>query len=103
MKDVWIGLVGVGPLTGNVCLEGSKGAYVNALALASTSEEYRETVTEWLKQLALFPFEFDEIERFEDRLARVKLGEDLCALAGETRRSGRVTFDHFHRFMNLDG
>jgi hypothetical protein len=60
MKDIWIGMVGVGPLPGNACLEGAKGAYLNALALVSTPEEYRETVTVWLRQLALVPFEFDE-------------------------------------------
>jgi hypothetical protein len=103
MKDVWIGLVGVGPLPGNTCLGDAKGAYLNALALVSTSEEYRDAVTDWLRQLALFPFEFDDIERFDDRLAREELGDELCALAAKTRRSGRVTFDRFQRFRNLDG
>ena len=103
MKDVWIGLVGVGPLPGNSCLNGARGAYLNALALVSSPVEYREVVSDWLRELALFPFEFEEIERFDDRLARVELDSDLCALAQKTRRSGRVTYDRFQCFMNLDG
>ena len=98
MKDVWIGLVGAsGPLRGNVCLGDAKGAYLNALALVSTSEEYREAVTDCAsRELALFPFEFDEIERFGDRLARMTHYRRASVPSQrETRRSGRVTFDHF--------
>lgn len=103
MSEVWIGLVGVVPLEGNVCLEGAKGAYVNVLAFVSTAQEYQQAVTQAVREIRLFAFEFDEIERFEDRSDREPLDESLSVLADETRRSGQVGFHEFHCFENLDG
>lgn len=86
----------------NTCLAGAKGAYVNAVALVSTSEHYREVVTAALRELALFPFEFEDVERFCDRSERMQLDESISSLAEDTRRTGRVTFDKFHCFEALD-
>src|SRR5687768_12618676 len=104
MPEVWIGLVGATALEGNVCLQGAKGAYVIALAFVSTVEEYYQHVTDALKEeFQLFAFEFDDIERFGERSARMVLDDRLCALAEETRQSGEVRFHEFHTFANLDG
>jgi hypothetical protein len=63
------------------CLEGTKGAYAIALAFVSTAEEYHHQITDALMEFHLFAFEFDEIERFGDRSARMVLDDHLCALA----------------------
>jgi hypothetical protein len=100
---VWIGLVGVGPLPTNTNLDGAKGAYVNALALAATVEDYQRAVNIALDQLALFAFEFEDVERFDNRSERMTLDADICVLADEARQSGHVRFGEFHRFAALDG
>jgi hypothetical protein len=87
----------------NTFLAGAKGAYVNAVALASTAAHYQEVVTAALRELALFPFEFEDVERFCDRSARMQLDESIRGLAEDTRRTGRVTFDEFHIYRAVDG
>jgi hypothetical protein len=84
-------------------LAGAKGAYVNALALASTREQYQTAVSAALTELALFAFEFDDVEPFQERLERVTLEPSICQLADDTLRSGQVRFDDFHTFKIVDG
>lgn len=100
--NVWIGLVGVIPVRENTCLVDAKGAYVNALALVSSSEEYEETVAAALGEFGLFAFEFEDVEPISDRMSRVQIAQSLRELADETRRSGQVRFDDFHTFKHLD-
>ena len=102
-RCVWVGLVGVGPLPTNTNLDGAKGAYVNALALASNVEDFQQAVRIALDQLALFAFEFEDVELFDNRSERMKLDKDLYALAHEVRQAGAVRFGEFHRFAALDG
>jgi hypothetical protein len=99
---IWIGLVGVTPLAGNTCLEGAKGAYVNAIAQADTVEQYKEAVTASLEDLALCPFEFEDMEPFTARAAREQLEEHLLALAEEARQSAAVQFGNFHTYSEAD-
>jgi hypothetical protein len=103
MGTVWIGLVGVGPLPGNTSLNGLKGAYVNALGAADSVEHFQQLVTDELRELKLFPFEFEDVEPFNERAARKSLSATLHSLAENSQRSGRIEFDTFHRFRNTDG
>jgi hypothetical protein len=102
MMEVWIGLVGVGPLPGSKTLGEAKGAYVNALAVALNSQQYEETVKAALDELALFAFEFEDVEQFSERASRMELDEKLHDLAEGALRSGRVCFDDFHTYANTD-
>ena len=100
--DVWIGLVEVMPLAGSTVLGGAKGAFVNALALASGQETYKENVTAALRDLGLFVIDFQDLELFPERAAHWELREELHELARETELSGNVTFDEFHVYERLD-
>lgn len=102
-RKVWVGLVGVMPKPGNSCLEGAKGAYTNAVAIASNADEFKRLVKYALRQMNLFPFEFEDLEPIEARASRVFLKKEIRALAYRASASGQVCFDKFHRFKRLDG
>ena len=90
------------PQAGRSCLDEMKGAYTNALALASNADEFKKMVEHALGQLNLFAFEFEDLEPIEARAARTILNADISVLASRAA-TGEVCFDTFHRFMRLDG
>ena len=100
--EVWIGLVGVLPLKEDTCIAGAKGAYVNTLALVGTATEYRRVVATALEDMALFAFEFEDVERLSERMLRRSLPAKIVERADDARRSGEVTFAEFHTFGAWD-
>lgn len=101
--EVWVGLVGVGPLKENRTLGEAKGAYVNALALACDEKQYMQVVSSALKELGLFAFEYEDIERFDERANNQELRHEMHNLAKQVRSSGQVCFDTFHAYSRVDG
>ena len=101
-SEVYIGLVGVGPKQGCTLLGDAKGAYVNALALASSSQEYETEVSRALAHSELYAFEFEEVEPFEQRASHRVLDKELHDLAFEVVTSKRPRFATFHTFAEVD-
>ena len=98
MKDVWIGLVGVGSLPGGTTLRDAGGAYVNALAPATSAEGSRKAVEDALLDLDLFAFEFEDVENFADRASRHVLETSLVELAKAAQFMQAVQFGDFHTY-----
>ena len=103
MKSVWIGLFGVGALPGRTSLGDAKGAYVNALALATDAREYENTVKRALEELGLFAFEVEEVEQYETRAVRCQIDPALTRLSDEVQECGQVRFGDFHTYLEFDG
>lgn len=101
-RQVLIGLVGVGPLPGSKLLGQAQGAYVNALAWATTVDDFKIQVDEALSELGLFVIEFEDVESFEERAGSRVLDDCLHALAVEVRQSKLPRFATFHTFAKLD-
>ena len=81
--EVWIGLVGVLPLNDDTCIAGTKGAYVNALALVGTETEYHSVVATALEEMGLFAFEFEDVERLSERMLRRSLTAEILKRADD--------------------
>jgi hypothetical protein len=101
-QEVWIGLVGVGPVEGTDVLGSAAGAFVNALAPASCPLEYEEAVTMALKEMDLFIKEVDKVEQFSTRAARLVLDRELHDLAEEVEESGEARFGDFYAYPRED-
>jgi hypothetical protein len=100
MKSVWTGLVEVVPCgTPSPLSNGAKGAFVNALAPAADSSEYKLKVEVALLQLKLKAVGFEEVEKFRDRSDRESVAEELYALAKSAEKAGAVTFGSFHNYF----
>jgi len=100
--DVWIGLVGVAAFPGGTSLGDAAGAYVTALAMASSSEQYESVVKNALVELGLFAFEFEDVETFAHRAQQFQLDEKLYEIADDVRKSCEVRFDSFYTYAKLD-
>ena len=101
--EVWIGMVEVRPLPGNTILGDGKGAFVNAFAFVSNTQEYKEAVKAALEEALLLAIDFQDIEPFSERTARQDLSEQFQELAGWTKLTGEVALDDFHVYKNFDG
>ena len=100
--EVWIGLVEVNPLPESTILGDGEGAFVHALALASSLREYEEAVKTALTEDLLLGIEFQEVELFSERAAKQDVSERLKELADETQLTGDVLFDDFHIYESFD-
>jgi len=55
-----------------------------------------------LEDMALFAFEFEDVERLSERMLRRSLPAKIVERADDARRSGEVTFAEFHTFGAWD-
>jgi hypothetical protein len=103
-SGVWIGLVGVTPRPGADCVlnDAAKGAFVNVLAYATNEAEFRSEVEQALHDLGLTAHEFEDIERFAERLAKWEVDDELQALADEVEATQGVRFGTFHNYTGLE-
>jgi hypothetical protein len=96
--EVWIGLISVTPRPGSQELPPDRGAYVNALAIASSRWEFIDRVREALLPLHLQLEEAEDVEPFSVRLASHVVDEDLRQLANDMSTTTAVRFGTFHTF-----
>jgi len=103
VRQIWIGLVQVAPLPGHDVFDGNAGAFVNAVALASSVADYQSAVSVPLSDLHLFAIEFENVEPLATRIReRGPLDDDLMALAVEGRRMNAACFHNFHTYPHAD-
>ena len=97
--DAWIGLVNVIPLPGNNDLLGAKGAYVNVLALASNSDDFRAVVNSEFSAHKFYVVSIEDVERLAERVKHSPLDQELCAIADDVMRTGNIGFGAFHAYQ----
>ncbi len=100
MNEVWIGLVSVGALPGSDVLGEDTGAYVNALAMSSSSQNFETVVAEALNDLGLYALDFEDVEVLSGRARRFDVDKSLLDLAEELRGKGGVRFGDFHAYLS---
>jgi hypothetical protein len=102
MVEVWIGLVEVVSMNadGDSLLDGSPGAYVQALTPASDAEDYHRRVQAASASLGLTIVSVEDFEPFASRIAREK-SSGLSSLADDAAQSGTV-WATFHLYPQVD-
>ena len=98
LVDVWIGLAHVKPRPGNDLLDGAIGAFVPSLALAENEEDYASKVTALLSEYGFHVLDLDDIERFEERLKRFPVHEDIVALVSSLSPEEPVALSDFDAY-----
>jgi hypothetical protein len=100
--SVWIGLIGVAPMEGNTCLDGARGAYVQATAWAASKPQFCKAVTSALATLAFHPFDFDDVQPFETRFENADPWEEYVLMFEKTRDEQQVMFSEFFVYDEVD-
>lgn len=96
--EVWIGLAGVKPGTGENILGEDKGGYVNILLKASSVEDYHAKVKQFLSENNLELQELEDVEKLSTRLDHHEIEEKLIYLAKVVKRTGVPQFGTLHTF-----
>lgn len=86
--EIWVGLVEVRPLEGCEILDDAKGAFINVVMWATSSEHYRNKAESTVAEMKLFVV---DIERPEPVIARREregdFDEELEDMISRSRRS----------------
>ncbi len=87
----WIGLVEVGALDRGAHIWPCSGAFVNAVALVATEEEFRQFVSHEVRRLNTIPLDFENVEPLRDRLLSWQVPDEIMELAAGLKVRGDVT------------
>lgn len=98
MRQLWIGLVAVTAVEGSETLGDAVGAFVNALVLCESQDEFTELVARAVGELGLRVDSFEDVEPFRARLMRTSIAEELTSLARWVQETERPGFGVFHTF-----
>lgn len=102
-KEVWIGLVTVKPKPDNNFFDkNSKGAYVNILAWAGKTSEFKSEVKHALDDYHLKLIEIEDAEPISKRKKKFNIDSKLTDLSAEVENTGKVRFGTFHYYENED-
>lgn len=102
--EIWIGLVEVRPLEGCEILDDAKGAFINVVMWATSSEDYRSKSESTVAEMKLFVV---DIERPEPVIARRKregdFGEELENMISRSEdHPDEIVFGTFHLYNKDD-
>ncbi|MBL4906773.1 MAG: hypothetical protein JKX94_04915 [Sneathiella sp.] len=95
-KQVWIGLFGLTIPEKNEVLEGCDYAYVNALSVAISKEEFISKVKLSCQKLQFLVDEIEDVEPFSQRIKNYKTNADMYQLAEQAKSKNEVMFGTFH-------
>ena len=70
MNEVWIGLANVAAMPGSDVPGEDAGAYVNALAMSSSSRNFETVIRDALNAPGLHAIEFEDVEVLSGRAKR---------------------------------
>jgi|SRR5579859_554870 len=103
-EAIWIGLIEVRPLEGCEILDHAKGAFINVVMWATSSEDYRSKSESTVAEMKLFVV---HIERPEPVIARRKregdLGEELEDMISRSEdHPDEIVFGTFHLYNKDD-
>jgi hypothetical protein len=95
---IWIGLAKVSNIPGQNLLNGAKGAYVNILAMASSSSDFKDKVKKSVIDLGLNLLHIEDVELFSERSKNYEITESIKNLAKEVSETKELRFGNFHTF-----
>ena len=101
-RQVWAGLATVHQHPGAGALLDRNDAFVNAVALAQTAEEFAQLVRGALSQLGFELVELEEIEPLALRRLSFAIPEEMERLAEIAQNSVTVEFGAFHTWVSDD-
>ncbi len=81
-------------------LDGAVGAFVQAIALADNSNDYRRIVRKHLKDLNLNVKEWKAIETYKERVLKAEPHKEIVELDKIVNSSNPVVFDEFQAYFN---
>jgi hypothetical protein len=102
IASVWIALAEVRQVAGAGVLLDRNEAFVNAMAMARSAEDFRERVQDALRPIGFDLLELSELETLDSRLQHSTLTASLNDLAESVRLSGEVGFGTFHTWTADD-
>lgn len=97
----WIALAHVMSRAGTDLLDGARGAYVNAVGLASSSANFEMQLRESLVELGFEVVEIDDLELLSERQTKEGPSEELIELA-KLSVDGEIKFGSFHTYDDAD-
>lgn len=97
-RELWIGLAKLEPSTLNGVLEDAKGAYTNAIGIASDRVGFRVKVKDALAELDLRLIRLEQAAPLKARLSENALDSELTKVARVAGKTGKVGFGTFHAF-----
>ncbi len=98
-KQKWIGLVHVKPKPNNDSLEGAKGAFVSAIALANDEMDFSGIVTDALNGYDFEVVAIEDIELFEKRIKKFPINQETIELAEKINEENFVEIGTFHSYI----
>jgi hypothetical protein len=98
--NIWIGLAQVSSRPDNDLLGGPKGAYVNVLAIAASTEDFIAKVKKAVKDLDLDFIHIEDVEPFSERCKSYEINAGIMNIAIEVSESSELRFGDFHTFDN---
>jgi hypothetical protein len=96
--NIWIGLAQVSSRPSNDLLGGSKGAYVNVLAIAINPADFIAKVKRAIIDLDLDPVHIEDIEPLSERRKNYEISRSILMLAHEVSETRGIRFGDFHTF-----
>ena|SRR5436309_3098777 len=102
--EIWIGLVEVRPLGGCELLDNARGAFINIVAWAASSDEYTSKVESSSAELSLFVVEITMLEPVGSRRERVgDLSEEIEGVISRSLdHPDEIVFGTFHTYKRDD-
>jgi hypothetical protein len=101
-RQAWVGLATVHQHPGAGVLLDRNDAFVNAVALAHTAEEFTELVRGALSRLGFDLVDLEEIEPLAHRRLSYAIPEEMERLAEMTQISATIQFGAFHTWVSDD-
>jgi hypothetical protein len=95
---IWIGLIGIHPLSEKSLLGSNKGAYTNLLLFAKDIADYKSKAIEFMLENELEIYEFEDIEAFSERIKNNEVEEKLLYLAELVKQNGKPQIGTLHVF-----
>jgi hypothetical protein len=100
----WIGMAEIRQRAGCFPLgDGQFGAFVHALALASSGEEFASLLDAHLESLDLKLHSLSEIESFDARCSNADLDPAIISLAQQLGEGRSILLDEFYVFPMEEG
>lgn len=98
--EIWKGLAEVLQQPGIKYLGEAKGGFVNVVASAKTSHEFRRKVAKSLKELGLQLIDIDEIQILSDTTTANIVSEEIVTMWETVRKIDSVAFGTFFLFSD---
>lgn len=98
-KVIFIGLAHVlANQTSTDILKGAKGAYVHVLCFASDEAEFMNEAMKILNSLGLNLIDAEDIEKFNQRIEKYEVDDNLLKLAQQVNAENKVMLGTFHTY-----